>query len=41
MMSKKVLFVVMAFVAALCVCPRVYGQANASFAGNVVDNRER
>ncbi len=37
MMSKKVLFVVMAFVAALCVCPRVYGQANASFAGNVVD----
>jgi hypothetical protein len=36
-MSKKVLFVVMAFVVVLCLSPRVYGQANASFAGNVMD----
>src|SRR5271154_2143681 len=36
-MSKKLLFVVMAFLAALCVSSRAYGQADASFAGNVVD----
>jgi len=37
-MRKNLLFVVMLFVAVFCVSPRVYGQSNASFAGNVVDN---
>jgi Carboxypeptidase regulatory-like domain len=36
-MSKKLVFVVMAFVVALCVSPTVYGQANASFSGTVTD----
>jgi hypothetical protein len=36
-MRNNVLLVVVACVAALCVSPRVYGQANASFAGTVAD----
>jgi hypothetical protein len=36
-MSKKLVFVVMALVVALCVSPTVYGQANASFSGTVSD----
>lgn len=36
-MRNKVLYVAMAFVAALCISPRVYGQATASFSGTVTD----
>ena len=36
-MRKRMLFVTLACWAALCVSPRVYGQANASFTGTVSD----
>ena len=37
-MRSKLLYVAMACVAALCISPRVYAQATASFSGTVTDN---
>ncbi|MGB6980055.1 MAG: carboxypeptidase-like regulatory domain-containing protein [Candidatus Acidiferrales bacterium] len=37
-MRRNILYVVMACVTVLCMSPRVYGQANASFSGTVTDN---
>jgi Carboxypeptidase regulatory-like domain len=36
-MSKRILFTLVAFVAALCTAPTMYGQATGSFSGTVTD----